>query len=57
MIDSATWKSRVEENVDVLSQLLEEDHLRGVPVLFFVNKQDLPNAQPGNEVTLILLVL
>jgi len=50
VIDSAD-KRRMEETGVELSQLLEEDKLGGVPLLCFANKQDLLNAQPGNEIS------
>ena len=52
MIDSAD-KRRLEETGVELGQLLEEDKLAGVPLLVFANKQDLLNAVPAAEVTLL----
>ena len=34
-----------------LHRMLAEDELRGVPLLVFANKQDLPNAMSVNEIT------
>eukprot|EP00998_Keelungia_sp_KM082_P009863 NODE_6054_length_660_cov_53.148218_g6031_i0.p1 GENE.NODE_6054_length_660_cov_53.148218_g6031_i0~~NODE_6054_length_660_cov_53.148218_g6031_i0.p1 ORF type:complete len:180 (+),score=60.12 NODE_6054_length_660_cov_53.148218_g6031_i0:79-618(+) len=43
VVDSADQK-RVEEAGQELATLLEEEKLRGCPVLVLANKQDLPNA-------------
>ena len=34
-----------------LHELLQEDKLAGVPVLVYANKQDLPTAEPPNEIS------
>mmetsp|Transcript_64883 Transcript_64883/g.154946 ORF Transcript_64883/g.154946 Transcript_64883/m.154946 type:complete len:537 (-) Transcript_64883:158-1768(-) len=39
---------------DELDRFLREDELRGVPVLIFANKQDLPRAMTVEEVTEVL---
>lgn len=33
-----------------LSELIDEDNLKGVPVLIFANKQDLATASPASEI-------
>ncbi|KAM4583467.1 uncharacterized protein V3H82_007230 [Fundulus diaphanus] len=42
---------RIKEAADELHMQLEEDALRGVPVLVFANKQDLPRAMSASGVT------
>uniref|UniRef100_A0A3Q2QXM1 ADP-ribosylation factor 1 n=1 Tax=Fundulus heteroclitus TaxID=8078 RepID=A0A3Q2QXM1_FUNHE len=42
---------RIKEAADELHMQLEEDALRGVPVLVFANKQDLPRAMSASDVT------
>ncbi len=49
VIDSAD-RRRLEETGVELSQLLEEEKLEGVPLLVFLNKQDLVNAQPCKDI-------
>ena len=44
-------RERIEESEWSLGLLLTEDELKGVPLLVFANKQDLPNAMSVNEVT------
>ena len=34
-----------------MTELLEEEKLRGVPLLIFANKQDLANAARASEIT------
>ena len=46
----ATDKKRLEECLEELSNLLEEDELSGVPLLFFANKQDLITALQPDEI-------
>lgn len=40
VIDASDYE-RLQEAYDVLQEILEEDKLRGTPVLIFANKQDL----------------
>ncbi|XP_015205156.1 ADP ribosylation factor like GTPase 3, like 1 isoform X2 [Lepisosteus oculatus] len=49
VIDSAD-KKRFEETGQELSELIEEENLKGVPVLIFANKQDLVSAAPASEI-------
>ncbi|PWA23446.1 hypothetical protein CCH79_00006056 [Gambusia affinis] len=53
VIDSAD-KKRFEETgllfVQELSELIDEENLKGVPVLIFANKQDLATASPASEI-------
>uniref|UniRef100_A0A1I7SR08 ADP-ribosylation factor-like protein 3 n=1 Tax=Bursaphelenchus xylophilus TaxID=6326 RepID=A0A1I7SR08_BURXY len=49
VIDS-TDKKRFDETALELSELLEEEKLKNVPVLIFANKQDLLNAATGSEI-------
>ena len=44
-------KQRLNESYDELYNLITNATLRKVPVLFFVNKQDLPNSLSVSEVT------
>lgn len=37
-------------NVQELSELIDEENLKGVPVLIFANKQDLATSSPASEV-------
>ncbi|XP_047439799.1 ADP-ribosylation factor 4-like [Mugil cephalus] len=41
---------RLKEAADELHRMLEEDQLRGVAILVFANKQDLPRAMSVSEV-------
>jgi small GTP-binding protein len=41
--------ARIDEARDELHKLLEEDELRGAPLLVYANKQDLPNAVKASE--------
>ncbi|XP_023279967.1 ADP-ribosylation factor 1-like [Seriola lalandi dorsalis] len=45
---------RIKEAGDELHRMLEEDELRGVAVLVFANKQDLPRAMSVIDVTTAL---
>lgn len=36
--------------VQELSELIDEENLKGVPVLVFANKQDLATASPASEI-------
>lgn len=36
--------------VQELSELIDEENLKGVPVLIFANKQDLATASPASEI-------
>uniref|UniRef100_A0A8C2HT05 ADP-ribosylation factor-like protein 3 n=1 Tax=Cyprinus carpio TaxID=7962 RepID=A0A8C2HT05_CYPCA len=49
VIDSAD-KKRFEETGLELSELIDEENLKGVPLLIFANKQDLATASPANEI-------
>ena len=49
VLDSAD-QSRLIEAKTILDMLLREENLRGIPVLFLANKQDLPNALPPSQV-------
>lgn len=40
----------VHAYVQELSELIEEENLKGVPVLIFANKQDLATASPASEI-------
>jgi signal recognition particle receptor subunit beta len=50
VVDSAD-KDRVEVARQELELMLQEEELKGVPVLVLANKQDLPNALNDQEVT------
>ncbi|KAJ1556241.1 ADP-ribosylation factor protein 3 [Cladochytrium tenue] len=49
VIDSSD-RRRLEESGQELSRLLEEPQLSGVPLLVLANKQDVPEALPGDEI-------
>ncbi|KAG9346726.1 hypothetical protein JZ751_007040, partial [Albula glossodonta] len=49
VIDSAD-KKRFEETGLELSELADEENLKGVPILIFANKQDLATASPASEI-------
>uniref|UniRef100_A0A673KTV6 ADP ribosylation factor like GTPase 3, like 1 n=1 Tax=Sinocyclocheilus rhinocerous TaxID=307959 RepID=A0A673KTV6_9TELE len=49
VIDSAD-KKRFEETGLELSELIDEENLKGVPLLIFANKQDLATASPASEI-------
>jgi len=49
VIDSAD-KKRFEETGVELSELIEEENLKGVPVLIYANKQDLATASPASDI-------
>ena len=49
VIDSAD-KERLEVARQELEIMLQEEELRGVPVLILANKQDLPNAMNEQEI-------
>jgi ADP-ribosylation factor 1/2 len=49
VVDS-TDRDRLTQAKDELGQLLQEDMLKGVPLLLFCNKQDLPNALTPAEI-------
>ncbi|MEQ2263630.1 hypothetical protein XENORESO_010509, partial [Xenotaenia resolanae] len=42
---------RIKEAAEELHIQLEEDELKGVPVLVFANKQDLPRAMSVGDIT------
>ncbi|XP_078103740.1 uncharacterized protein LOC144516382 [Sander vitreus] len=42
---------RIKEAADELHRMLEEDELRGVALLVFANKQDLPRAMSVSDIT------
>jgi ADP-ribosylation factor-like protein 3 len=50
VVDSAD-KKRLEETGIELTQLLEEEKLKGAPVLILANKQDLANAMSAADIT------
>jgi ADP-ribosylation factor 1/2 len=50
VVDS-TDRDRLAQAKDELGQFLREDELKGVPLLLFCNKQDLPNALTPAEIT------
>jgi signal recognition particle receptor subunit beta len=50
VIDCADPRRMDETSVE-LSGLLEEEQLKGVPILIFANKQDLANAMSPDQVT------
>ncbi|XP_053505368.1 ADP ribosylation factor like GTPase 3, like 1 [Ictalurus furcatus] len=50
VIDSAD-KKRFEETGLELSELIDEENLKGVPLLIFANKQDLTTASTASEIT------
>ncbi|KAM6986528.1 ADP-ribosylation factor-like protein 3 [Aplochiton taeniatus] len=49
VIDSAD-KKRFEETGLELAELIDEENLKGVPVLIYANKQDLVTASPASEI-------
>ncbi len=49
VVDSAD-KERIEIAKQELDLMLQEEELKGVPVLVLANKQDLPNALNDQEV-------
>jgi signal recognition particle receptor subunit beta len=50
VIDSAD-KERLDVARQELELMLQEEELRGAPVLILANKQDLPNAMTEQEVS------
>ncbi|CAN9512609.1 unnamed protein product [Ophioblennius macclurei] len=50
VVDSSDHQ-RMKEAADELHTLLEEDELRGVALLVFANKQDMPGAASAADVT------
>uniref|UniRef100_A0A1A7X362 ADP-ribosylation factor 5 n=1 Tax=Iconisemion striatum TaxID=60296 RepID=A0A1A7X362_9TELE len=42
---------RIKEAADELHRMLEEDELKGVPLLVFANKRDLPRAMSISDIT------
>ena len=50
VIDSSDRK-RFEETSVELNELLQEDKLKGVPLLVYANKQDMLNAAPASELS------
>ena len=52
VIDSAD-KERIEVARQELELMLQEEELKGVPVLVLANKQDLPNALNDQEVNCV----
>lgn len=53
VVDSAD-KERIEIAKQELEMMLQEEELKGVPVLVLANKQDQPNALNDQEVTWML---
>jgi len=47
IVVDCTDRERIDELREEMKRLMNEDELRGVPVLLFANKQDLPNGE-GN---------
>ncbi|XP_077297217.1 ADP-ribosylation factor-like protein 3 [Arctopsyche grandis] len=43
-------KRRLEETSSELTELLTDEKLKGVPLLVYANKQDLPTALPASEI-------
>lgn len=50
VIVSITEQKLVCVYVQELSELIDEENLKGVPVLIFANKQDLATASPASEI-------
>lgn len=50
VVDSSD-RDRIEDSKKELQQLLQEDELKGVTLLVFANKMDLPNAMTAAEVS------
>lgn len=50
MVDSSD-RDRIEDSKKELQQLLLEDELKGVTLLVFANKMDLPNAMTAADVS------
>lgn len=44
-------RDRIDDSKKELQQLLQEDELKGVTLLVFANKMDLPNAMTAAEVS------
>ncbi len=44
-------RCRIDQARDEIHRMLVEEELRGVPLLIYANKQDLPNAMSAAEVT------
>ncbi|XP_041835524.1 ADP-ribosylation factor 1-like [Melanotaenia boesemani] len=44
-------RERIKEAADELHMMMEEDQLRGVALLVFANKQDLPRAMSVGDIT------
>eukprot|EP00041_Stephanoeca_diplocostata_P037435 m.1417559 g.1417559 ORF g.1417559 m.1417559 type:complete len:188 (+) comp25034_c0_seq21:78-641(+) len=44
-------RDRIEEAAEELQRFLQEDELKGCPLLIFANKQDLPNAMTVSELS------
>jgi len=53
VVDS-TDKERVKESAEELHSILQDDNMRGVPVVIIANKQDLPNALSCSEMVQML---
>ena len=49
MVDSAD-RERIEYSRQELDIMLQEEELKGVPVLILANKQDLPGAMNEQEI-------
>uniref|UniRef100_A0A673K4N0 ADP-ribosylation factor-like protein 3 n=1 Tax=Sinocyclocheilus rhinocerous TaxID=307959 RepID=A0A673K4N0_9TELE len=50
LVRNSADKKRFEETGLELSELIDEENLAGVPILIFVNKQDLCTASPASEI-------
>ena len=55
VVDSAD-KERIEVAKQELELMLQEEELKGVPVLLLANKQDLPNALNEQDVRNTLIM-
>ena len=51
LVVDAHDRDRVDQARDELHRMLNEDELRGAPLLVYANKQDLPNAMIAAEIT------
>ena len=50
VVDSNDW-DRLDQTRDEFMRLLAEDNLKNVPILVFVNKQDIPGAMSFEDIT------
>lgn len=54
VIDASDTPERLEKARDELNGMLQEDQLKGAQLLVYANKQDLPGALSGPEITKLL---